>query len=155
MTIVFAGADGLEEGRLDAVAGHSLRNSDAGEEPRFHSRRGSYAGAGNRREHRNFQRGQRGSAQAPSLSAAGPAGGRPAYEPANGRNREGTKLSGLYGPARAEQIAGSGGRLRRRLSNSDRNRRSPASGDGNFFRGHVQRAARAADDRPGIFGRGR
>src|SRR5690348_12318877 len=152
MTIILAGADGLEEGRLDAVAGHSLRNSDAGEEPRFHSRRGPYAGTGNWREHRNVQRGQRGSAQAPSLSAAGPAGCRPAYEPADGRNWEGTELSGLYGPARAGQVAASGGRLRRRLRNSDRNRRSPASGDGDFFLGHVQRAARASDDRPGIFG---
>src|SRR5277367_3167571 len=54
----------------DSVAGPGVRDANAAEEPGVHGNCDIDAGAGNRREHGDFQRGERGAAAPAALSRA-------------------------------------------------------------------------------------
>src|SRR5207245_2278290 len=60
--------NGAEESHDYASARLALRRSRAAEEPGLHLGCGADAGPRHRREHRHFQRGQHGFAQAPAVS---------------------------------------------------------------------------------------
>src|SRR6202007_1349324 len=54
---------------------HSLRSPQLGKDPGLYRCRRAHTGVGDRREYCYFQRGRKGSAPAPSLSAPGESGG--------------------------------------------------------------------------------